>query len=177
MYYLGVDLGGTNIKAALVDADGAIIKEASTPTKLPRPAEAVCDDIAALCNQLAQGQQVAGIGVGCPGTEDGGIVRYSNNLGWHDFAMGDYLRAKTGLPVALANDANAAALGVPLGGLLAESFTYILQMPSLYFDVEVEPLSYVLSVLLAFGFTFIVNLATNRTLNKIDMVGALKSAE
>lgn len=40
MYYLGVDLGGTNIKAALVDADGAIIKEASTPTKLPRPAEA-----------------------------------------------------------------------------------------------------------------------------------------
>lgn len=47
MYYLGVDLGGTNIKAALVDADGAIIKEASTPTKLPRPAEAVCDDIAA----------------------------------------------------------------------------------------------------------------------------------
>ena len=76
MYYLGVDLGGTNIKAALVDADGAIIKEASTPTKLPRPAEAVCDDIAALCNQLAQGQQVAGIGVGCPGTVDGGLVRY-----------------------------------------------------------------------------------------------------
>ena len=76
MYYLGVDLGGTNIKAALVDADGAIIKEASTPTKLPRPAEAVCDDIAALCNQLAQGQQVAGIGVGCPGTVDdaAGIV-------------------------------------------------------------------------------------------------------
>lgn len=67
MYYLGVDLGGTNIKAALVDADGAIIKEASTPTKLPRPAEAVCDDIAALCNQLAQGQLVAGIGVGRPG--------------------------------------------------------------------------------------------------------------
>ena len=75
MYYLGVDLGGTNIKAALVDADGAIIKEASTPTKLPRPAEAVCDDIAALCNQLAQGQLVAGIGVGCPGTVDGGLVR------------------------------------------------------------------------------------------------------
>ena len=116
MYYLGVDLGGTNIKAALVDADGAIIKEASTPTKLPRPAEAVCDDIAALCNQLAQGQQVAGIGVGCPGTVDGGIVRYSNNLDWHDFAIGDYLRAKTGLPVALANDANAAAFGEALAG-------------------------------------------------------------
>ena len=70
-----------------------------------------------------------------------------------------------------------AALGVPLGSLLAESFTYILQMPSLYFDVEVEPLSYVLAVVLSFVFTFIVNLVTNRTLNKIDMVGALKSAE
>ena len=118
MYYLGVDLGGTNIKAALVDADGAIIKEASTPTKLPRPAEAVCDDIAALCNQLAQGQLVAGIGVGCPGTVDGGLVRYSNNLDWHDFAMGDYLRARTGLPVALANDANAAALGEALAAVI-----------------------------------------------------------
>ena len=67
------------------------------------------------------------------------------------------------------------ALGVPLGGLLAESFTYILQMPSLYFDVEVEPLSYVLAVVLSFGFTFIVNLATNRTLNKIDMVAPSKA--
>ena len=102
MYYLGVDLGGTNIKAALVDADGAIIKEASTPTKLPRPAEAVCDDIAALCNQLAQGQLVAGIGVGCPGTVDGGLVRYSNNLGWHDFAMGDYLETASFGTIVLA---------------------------------------------------------------------------
>lgn len=70
-----------------------------------------------------------------------------------------------------------AALGVPLGYVLAESFTYILQMPSLFFDVEVQPLSYVVAVALAFVFTFIVNLATNRSLNKIDMVGALKSAE
>ena len=70
-----------------------------------------------------------------------------------------------------------AARGVPLGSRLAESFTYILQMPSLYFDVEVEPLSYVLAVVLSFVFTFIVYLVTNRTLNKIDKVGALKSAE
>ena len=85
-----------------------------------------------------------------------------------------------GLPDSLLGAAWPAmqpALGVPLGGALAESFTYILQMPSLYFDVEVEPLSYVLAVVLSFGFTIIVNLATNRTLNKIDMVGALKSAE
>ena len=51
------------------------------------------------------------------------------------------------------------------------------EVTSLYFDVEVEPLSFALAVVLSFGFTIIVNLATNRTLNKIDMVGALKSAE
>ena len=114
--YLGVDLGGTNIKAALVDAEGNILKESSVPTNLPRSAEAVCDDIAALCAALADGVRVHGIGVGCPGTVDGGVVRYSNNLNWHDFAMADYLQGKTGLPVRLANDANAAALGEALAG-------------------------------------------------------------
>lgn len=116
MLYLGVDLGGTNIKAALVTANGEIIKEASTPTSLPRTAQAVCDDIAALCLQLAEGQPVAGIGVGCPGTVDDGVVLYSNNLDWHDFAMADYLKAKTGLPVHIGNDANVAALGEALAG-------------------------------------------------------------
>ena len=114
--YLGVDLGGTNIKAALVDAEGNILNESSVPTNLPRQAEVVCDDIAALCTALADGVRVHGIGVGCPGTVDGGVVRYSNNLNWHDFAMADYLQGKTGLPVRLANDANAAALGEALAG-------------------------------------------------------------
>ena len=105
MLYLGVDLGGTNIKAALVNSEGEILCEANTPTNLPRPAEAVCDDIAALCLQLAEGKDVAGVGVGCPGTVDGGTVLYSNNLDWHDFAMEEYLAQKTGLPVAVGNDA------------------------------------------------------------------------
>lgn len=52
MYYLGVDLGGTNIKAALVTESGEIVKEASIPTNLPRTGEEVCDDIVALCGQL-----------------------------------------------------------------------------------------------------------------------------
>lgn len=116
MYYLGVDLGGTNIKAAIVDEKGLLFKEASIPTRLPRPAQEVCDDITLLCYSLAAELPVKGIGVGCPGTVDGGMVRYSNNLAWHDFAMAEYLEHKTGLPVALANDANAAALGEALAG-------------------------------------------------------------
>lgn len=117
MYYLGVDLGGTNIKAALVNENGEIVKEAAVPTNLPRTAQEVCDDIAALCLQLGAGELVAGIGVGCPGTVCDGVVLYSNNLDWHDFAMADYLQAKTGLPVCLGNDANVAALGEALAGL------------------------------------------------------------
>ena len=114
MLYLGVDLGGTNIKAALVSENGEIVREAATPTNLPRTAQEVCDDIAALCLQLGAGEPVAGIGVGCPGTVCDGVVLYSNNLDWHDFAMADYLQAKIGLPVCLGNDANVAALGEAL---------------------------------------------------------------
>lgn len=116
MKTIGVDLGGTNMKAALVDETGQVLQEISAPTNLPRPAEAVCDDIAALCLALSQDQQVAGIGVGCPGTVDGGVVRYSNNLAWHDFDMAGYLRQKLDLPVYLGNDANVAALGEALAG-------------------------------------------------------------
>ncbi len=111
MLYLGVDLGGTNIKAALVSENGEIVKKAAVPTNLPRTAQDVCDDIAALCLQLGAGEPVASIGVGCPGTVCDGVVLYSNNLDWHDFAMADYLQAKTRLPVCLGNDANVAALG------------------------------------------------------------------
>ena len=87
MLYLGVDLGGTNIKAALVNSEGEILCEANTPTNLPRPAEAVCDDIAALCLQLAEGKDVAGVGVGCPGTVDGGERQSERSLEqFHDAA-------------------------------------------------------------------------------------------
>lgn len=116
MYYIGVDLGGTNIKAALVDENGVLFKEDSMPTDLPSTAENICGRIAQLCLHLSDGVEVGGIGIGCPGTVDGRIVRYSNNLDWHDFAMADYLEQKTGLPVVLANDANVAALGEALAG-------------------------------------------------------------
>lgn len=116
MLYIGVDLGGTNIKAALVTETGAVVKEAAAPTNLPRRPEAVCGDIAALCARLATGGPVAGIGVGCPGTVDRGVVRYSNNLNWRDFPLAAFLGARTGLPVYLGNDANVAALGEALAG-------------------------------------------------------------
>ena len=67
--------------------------------------------------------------------------------------------------------------GLPLGYALARSLTGILKMPSLYFDVVVDPVSYLISAVLAFAFTVLVSLITNRSIDKIDMVGALKSTE
>ena len=67
--------------------------------------------------------------------------------------------------------------GIPMCYVLARSLTWILRMPSLYFDVVVDPLTYVISAVLAFVFTLLVNLITDRSLDRIDMVGALKSAE
>ena len=114
--YIGIDLGGTGIKGAVVREDGEILARQTCPTRPQRGPAAVAEDMAAMIRTLGRGREVAGVGLGCPGTVDGGLVRYSNNLDWHDFAMGDYLRVKTGLPVALANDANAAALGEALAG-------------------------------------------------------------
>lgn len=120
MLYLGADLGGTNIKTALVDETGRILAESSRPTALPRPAEAVCDDIAAALREAAAGREaeIAALGIGCPGTVDAasGTVLYSNNLDWSNFPLQAALEARMGLPAAIANDANAAALGEAAAG-------------------------------------------------------------
>ena len=67
--------------------------------------------------------------------------------------------------------------GLPAGYALTRSLTWILKMPSLYFDTVVAWSSYVLAAVLAFAFTVMVNFLTNRALDRVDMVGALKSAE
>lgn len=67
--------------------------------------------------------------------------------------------------------------GWPLGYLIARFLTYTLRMPSLFFDTVVEPQTYLFASVMSLTFTLIINLMTNRSLDKIDMVGALKSAE
>ena len=69
------------------------------------------------------------------------------------------------------------AAGLPCGYALTRGLTWILRMPSLYFDTTVDWTSYVISAALAFAFTLMVNAMTNRSLDRIDMVGALKSVE
>lgn len=67
--------------------------------------------------------------------------------------------------------------GWPLGYLITRFLTYVLRMPSLFFDTIVEPQTYVFASVMSLVFTLIINKMTNRSLDKIDMVGALKSAE
>ena len=110
--YIGIDLGGTNIKGALVSETGKILKQRSAPTHAEAGAEAVTKTIAAMICALAEGESVSGVGMGCPGTVDDqeGTVVYACNLGWVHYDVRTALRELTGYSVRLVNDANAAAL-------------------------------------------------------------------
>ena len=68
-------------------------------------------------------------------------------------------------------------VGLPAGYALTRALTYVLKMPSLYFDTLVAWPTYLYAAALAFAFTLAVNAITNRSLDRVDMVGALKSAE
>ena len=68
-------------------------------------------------------------------------------------------------------------VGLPAGWALSESFTYILKMPSIFFDVEVAPWCYALAAAFSVVFALVVSRITNRMLDRVNMVEALKSPE
>lgn len=110
--YIGIDLGGTNIKGALVDENGMILRQSACPTRARLGPAAVTASIAAMIRDLAAGQSVSGVGMGCPGTVDdaAGTVVYACNLGWEHYDVRSAIRELTGCELRLVNDANAAAL-------------------------------------------------------------------
>ena len=67
--------------------------------------------------------------------------------------------------------------GWPLGYLITRFLTFVLRMPSLFFNTIVEPQTYVFASVMSLAFTLVINAITNRALDRVDMVGALKSAE
>ncbi|MBQ7045143.1 MAG: ROK family protein [Clostridia bacterium] len=123
MYCLGIDLGGTNIVAGVVDENYKIIATAKTKTKTPRPAEEIADDMAAVALQAIKKanidiSQVKAMGVGSPGAIDpkNGIVSYSNNLGFENLPLCQMLKDRLGVDFYIENDANAAAYGEYIAG-------------------------------------------------------------
>lgn len=118
-YAIGLDLGGTSIKAGLVDAAGETIATATVPTDRTGGPNEIIDQLAGLARRLmdeagVEAADVAGVGVGIPGAVDQtrGVVPACVNLpGWRDVPVRDLLQEATGLPAVVENDANVAAFG------------------------------------------------------------------
>ncbi len=122
-YYVGIDLGGTNIVAGVVDEKYNIVAKASTKTNCPRPEKEIADDMAKMAIQAVENagltmDQIEWIGVGTPGiaNSETGIIEYSNNLGFKNTPMVEYIRQTIDKPVFIENDANAAAYGEYVAG-------------------------------------------------------------
>ena len=122
-YYVGIDLGGTNIVAGVVDENYNIIAKASTKTNCPRPDKEIADDMAKMALEAVQNAKLSindieWIGVGTPGIANSatGIIEYSNNLGFKNTPMVKYIQETIDKPVFIENDANAAAYGEYVAG-------------------------------------------------------------
>ena len=116
MYVLGIDLGGTNIKCAIISKKDGIQDKISVPTNAELGKDHVLDRIAGTCKQLISrfDKYVMGIGMGIPGmvSLDQTTVMSPPNLpGWITVNVSKELEERTGLPCKIENDANIAALG------------------------------------------------------------------
>ena len=122
-YYIGIDIGGTNIKTGIVSESGEIVCEASVPTGAHRPQNVVLQDIIQTVKDSIKEsglnmKEIKAIGMGSPGMMDynTGSVIYNNNLGWRNFHICQHMRDAFGIPAILENDADAAALGEVVAG-------------------------------------------------------------
>ena len=115
-FAIGVDLGGTNLRAAAIDSSGKILEKISGETNLSEGRDAVIGDIVDAIRKLKAKVEgnLAGVGVGVPGfilIEKGYIVGSNNLPELENFPVRDEISKRLGTPVILENDANAAALG------------------------------------------------------------------
>ena len=126
MVYIGIDLGGTGIKAGVVNAEGVILARSETPTLAHRPWRDIVRDMG-LCALRALMQSgyaeadVASIGVGVPGIGDNqkGAVIASSNLGWENISLRDELHTYLHKPLFIDNDATVAGFAESVCGISA----------------------------------------------------------
>jgi glucokinase len=117
--FLGIDLGGTNIKSGVVDDDGHPLSSVSTPTKAESGPEVGLANLvkagrAAVAESGVDWSEIAAVGLGSPGTMDiaaGMLLNPPNLPGWDNFPIRQRLEAAIGKPTVFQNDANAAAYG------------------------------------------------------------------
>ena len=122
MYTIGIDLGGTNIVASVVDDDYNIIGTSKTP---PRSADEIFDDIADVCEEAVKTagltmEDIDSVGMGTPGTvNQDGVIEFANNLAFNNVPARTMLAKRINKPeekVFIENDANCAALGEAYAG-------------------------------------------------------------
>jgi len=113
-YAVGVDLGGTNLKVALVDQELGVIREAECPTEAASGPDHVIERIAAAVADLTHGETLAGVGIGAPGVismDRRSVTRPPNLPGWETVNLAGALETRLGVAVIVENDANVAGLG------------------------------------------------------------------
>lgn len=109
MYSIGIDIGGTKIAGALVDAEGRIHSQFQVPSPA-HDAGAMVDTIAGLIEQISDGQHVIAAGVAAAGyiNADQSMVYYAPNIAWRNEPLKELLEQRTHIPIVIENDANAA---------------------------------------------------------------------
>mgnify|MGYP000620540767 FL=1 len=126
MYTIGIDLGGTNIVASVVNDEYKIIATSKTPTNSPRSADEIFDDIAEVCEEAVKNagltmDDIESVGMGTPGTVNAdGIIEFANNLAFNNVPARTMLAKRLNKPeekVFIENDANCAALGEAKAGV------------------------------------------------------------
>ncbi len=125
MIYAGIDVGGTTIKAALVDETGALLCKTSVPSGASRPYTMLVKDMTDAVASLASQQgitmnDIAGAGIGIPGVSQNGVA-IVHNLYWFDVSLAEEFKKNADIPVVIDNDATAAALYEYRLGALAGS--------------------------------------------------------
>jgi glucokinase len=110
--FLGIDWGGTYIKAGLVDAKGKIITKKVYSSRTLKEKSGFVNGLKLLVKSFS-GVKIRGVGIGAPGIIDvkRGFIYYLPNIpGWKNYSLGSVLKKQLKIPVAIDNDANAFAL-------------------------------------------------------------------
>lgn len=129
-YIVGVDIGGTNIRAALLDENRKILEKIKIKNEVDKGPEYNLSKIINYINKDWISKGIKGIGVGCPGPlniKSGTILKAPNLRGWNNFNVKKYFEENTSLRTEVNNDANVAGLAEAMIGSAkgAESVFYI----------------------------------------------------
>ena len=123
MIYVGIDLGGTNIAAGIVDENGKLIAKKSVPTGASRPAEEILKDMAQVAIAVVEENgysmdDVVSVGIGSPGSvnKEKGELVYANNLPFSHTPMRAEMQKYINKPIYIDNDANCAAWAEAMAG-------------------------------------------------------------